>query len=500
MVGPASSSSSSSSNWRNPPTALQAKFNLTALPEDFEPTAEEKELLEMYETIRTYEKEAARLKEEAARAKLDAAAAKYEQQNQKEKAPKKKKKKKKLRKQESDGDIQMGDFNDDDSGGDDDEDDEDDAESDPEDIHQKREAKLAEWREEIAERNKEEAKEEEMRAKMLASNDDDMMDMGPSLKRKRHDGPEMEKNEASLIANIGQQATPPHEFSRKLDLKSWAGKLLFPADKTVSLWSPPASAMNPNDEALEFELSEFDISQARAKGNNTLAIKYMAPAESKRFSINIAAPGHRQYDSVLFHFNPRQFEKGGQLVLNSKQEGLWGQSVSVPLSRVPKIFGETACSLMIQIHDDGFDVYIEDRHCARLEHREPIPSSSGGKLFLQFPATDDYGSPERWSVYRVWWGHKEIMAKDDLTNVYGVNAYSGMHPVRQQACSRFCVSSRETLIGALVSLLCNRKNSLSRDSARFRRKPRWRCAAPSWSVRFTSTVATLVLRLRCPSM
>jgi hypothetical protein len=68
----------SSSSWRNPPAALQLKYNLTTLPDNFEPTAEEQELLEMYETIKQYEKEGARLKEEAARAKLKAAAAKYE--------------------------------------------------------------------------------------------------------------------------------------------------------------------------------------------------------------------------------------------------------------------------------------------------------------------------------------------------------------------------------------------------------------------------------------
>ena len=144
------------------------------------------------------------------------------------------------------------------------------------------------------------------------------------------------------------------------------------------------------------------------------------------FSFNIAGPSHRDYESVLFHFNPRQFEKGGQLVLNSKLDGLWGQSISVPLSRVPKMFGEISCTLIIQVHDEGFDVFLEDQHCARLEHRSEV--SAKGNLFLQFPATDDYGALENWSVFKVWWGHKAIMAKEDVSSVHGVNAFSGMHP------------------------------------------------------------------------
>merc|ERR1712070_387554 len=143
--------------------------------------------------------------------------------------------------------------------------------------------------------------------------------------------------------------------------------------------------------------------------------------------INIAAGDHRQYDSVLFHFNPRQFEKGGQLVLNNKQEGMWGQAVNVPLSRIPKIFGEISCTVMIQVHEEGFDVFIEDKHCARLEHRTDI--NIGDNLFLQFPVTDDRRKVENWTVYKVWRGHKKIMAKEDnLTDVYGVNAFTGMHP------------------------------------------------------------------------
>ena len=424
MTSPATSTSAS---WKNPPTAIQVKYNLTSLPEEFEPTAQEKELLEMYETFKQYEKEAARLKEEAARAKLEAAAAKYEEAHQTI-DKKVKKRKRHIENRPSEDLINQQDDDEDDYGSDPAEIDEEELQQ-PVSLAERRAAKLAQWQEELDETTREEREEEEMSERLLGDKqqDDDMDEV--LIKRKRPDF-DSDENKASLIANIITQETPPHEFSKTLDIKSGEGMILFPNENhTGHLWSPPSSAVNPNDEALAFTLGGFDLSKANlAQANNTVAIKFMVPSESKRFSVNIAGPNHRDYQSVLFHFNPRQFERGGQLVLNSKQEEMWGQAVNVPLSRIPKMFGETSSTLMIQIHNDGFDVFIGDKHCARFEHREDI--SNEQKLYLQFPATDDRGQVELWSVYKVWWGRKKILARNDLSDVYGVNAFVGMHPTK----------------------------------------------------------------------
>jgi Galactoside-binding lectin len=410
-----------SSSWKNPPSALQVKYNVISLPEDFNPTQQEKELLEMYETMKQYEKEAARLKEEAARAKLEAAAARYEESRN----PSSIVKKKKTKKKNTDEDHLMENLRNDDEIDDDDSDD-DDMESSS--FNERRVAKIDDSRDSLEETIKEERMKEELRFQMLGNDQlDDDLD-GAYIKKRRRLDIESEENKASLIANITPHETPPYEFSKRLEIKSWEGVILFPNESNSGQsWTPPASASNPNEDALAFELDDFDISKTKVgNGRNTIAIKFMAPPESKRFSINIAGPNHGSYHSVLFHFNPRQFEKGGQLVLNNKQEGMWGQAVNVPLSRIPKIFGEISCTVIIQIHDDGFDVFLDDRHCARLEHRENI--SGQNKLYLQFPATDDRGQKENWSVYRVWWGYKNLMAKDDLVDIYGVNAFVGMHP------------------------------------------------------------------------
>jgi hypothetical protein len=50
---------------------------------------------------------------------------------------------------------------------------------------------------------------------------------------------------------------------------------------------------------------------------------------------------------------------------------------------------------MIQIHGEGFDVFLNKKHIARLEHRRQIPERKPGDkkislFFLNFPATDDY--------------------------------------------------------------------------------------------------------------
>jgi len=270
----------------------------------------------------------------------------------------------------------------------------------------------------------EKEKEEKLRAELLSGNKSDDEDLGPSLmKRQRND------NDASLISNIKNQETPTHDFSKKFQIKTWEGKILFAAQDEESSWSPPLSASNPNDEALEFDLDSFDVEKAKKNGNNTVVIKYMAPHNSKRFSINISGGDHRQYDNIFFHFNPRHYEKGGQLVLNNKQEGMWGQATNVPLSRMPRIFGQKACTLMIQIHEEGYDVFVEEKHCARLEHRNDMKKIDN--LSLQFPATDDRGKAEKWTVYKVWWGHKKLMAQEDrLTGVGGANSFAGLHPKR----------------------------------------------------------------------
>lgn len=122
-------------------------------------------------------------------------------------------------------------------------------------------------------------------------------------------------------------------------------------------------------------------------------------------------------------------------MLNDRKEGMWGNDINVPLSTLPLMFGKVSCTLVIQIREEGFDVFVEGKHCARLEHRTDWNRAdlwSGntkrkGSLVLQFPSSDDYGNPENWRVFRVWWGRKAGMA-GDLNGVAGVQSYSAVPP------------------------------------------------------------------------
>lgn len=270
---------------------------------------------------------------------------------------------------------------------------------------------------------------------------------GPSIKKKRLREPsswDESKPAPSLIANIGGGITPPHDFSKKLGMSnaSLDGTVLFPKHAAAAAvqqpWQPPPKPRDFLDGCLELELYDFDpasLSESHTAGNNTLAIKFHAPDESARFSINIAAPQHDDYNNILFHFNPRHFQRGGQLVINDRKESMWGNDIAVPLSTMPLMFGKVSCTLIVQINEEGFDVFVEDKHCARLEHRTDLTHSSlwgddnkrKGSLFLQFPSSDDYGNPENWRVFRVWWGRKAGMAKS-LEGVAGVQSYSAVHP------------------------------------------------------------------------
>ena len=229
------------------------------------------------------------------------------------------------------------------------------------------------------------------------------MDTGPSIKKKRleSNNPWDEKPKPSLIANIGGNSTPIHDFSKKLGMSkiSLDGSMMFPFEGVLP-WEPPARPSDFLDGCLELELQDFDSSASSHRGNNTIAIKFHAPEETARFSINIAAPNHHNYNNILFHFNPRHFKKGGQLVINDRKESMWGNDIPVPLSTLPMMFGMKAVTLIVQINEEGFDVFMEGQHCARLDHWTPPPRGKG-PLFLHFPILDDYGNPDNWLVHRV---------------------------------------------------------------------------------------------------
>jgi hypothetical protein len=445
--------------WRSTPRSQEhaIKYNLNILPNDFEFTAEEKNLIQMYDTVKQFEREATRLKEKKARERIyshqsgaqkdtmgrsddndnddneEEENARDENKEEVKLSPKpvvpaanKKLKKGRSGKKRKSADVSSGNYEDSDMDSPAGSDDEGTATT----LAERRAAKLNALRDEVEEKKNamaaKEQLEEKLRKELLATNEDDGMDEERVLKRKKP-LPSQEEGQ-SILSKMMTSQTPPHEFSEKLGLKSWKGTVLFPVTPDQPTWSPPVSASKPNDGAFMVPLENFDITKAQiGEGPNTLALKFTAPSDANRFSFNIAGPRHDDFDSILFHFNPRQRQKGGQLVINDKQKGQWGRAVQLPLSQVPLIFGQPAVTMLVQINGDGFDVFIDEKHCVRLEHRTELPSKPC-TLYLQFPSCDDYGLLENWKVFKAWWGNKESMVKDDISGVAGVNTFDSVHP------------------------------------------------------------------------
>jgi hypothetical protein len=417
------------SNWKHPSVQHQQKYGLVDLPDDFEPTVEETMLLDMYKTVQTLDRQAAKLKEEAARAKLTAAEAEFNKRSKPKaisRAPKAVKKGEDVGIEDSLTAPDTGNV-DDEAGDEQDES----FEADRATLHERREARLEALRLEVEEAKQLKQTEEDALRQQLLQEQEPVLD-GPLLKRRKIDP--TDEPTKSLIANLTSAVTPPHDFSKKLNISVTQGRVLYPTSADQTKWSPPSTAQTPNEGAFTVRLTDFDMAKAQiGQGNNTLAIKFAALADAKRFSLNIATPENLpNMDSVLFHFNPRHFERGGQVILNDKNRGIWGQHLAIPLSQVPLIFGQTSTTLLMQITAEGFDVFLgQDHgegdglvHVARWEHRKEL---GNGDLVLQFPSTDDYGALENWFVYKVWWGHQPVRAKENA-QVAGVNNYNTDHP------------------------------------------------------------------------
>lgn len=218
------SGSASNLQWKAPSAAHQQKYSLQPLPEDFDPTEEEQKLLNFYDTIREYERQAARLKDAAARKRLADREAEFNKQKESEGAetPVRKKKKKKRPVEDNDNDMHDNESEDEsmDSAGSDEESDQDEHKS----SYDRREEKLQALREEIEAKKKmgamAEAEEDALRQELLTSSA--VEEEGPLLKRKKIESTQ----NSSLIDNISSLETPPHDFSKKLELSALHGTTL----------------------------------------------------------------------------------------------------------------------------------------------------------------------------------------------------------------------------------------------------------------------------------
>ena len=130
----------------------------------------------------------------------------------------------------------------------------------------------------------------------------------------------------------------------------------------------------------------------------------------------------------------------------------WGKAVTADLEMFPVVFGVKRAIMVIQVREEGFDLFLQGRenfgegggresrmvkgygdglmHCYRFEHRARLPAE-GDKLWLQFltHADDKKGENQNWTVHRMWWGKQTLFADVHPDgSVPGVNLQQQLHP------------------------------------------------------------------------
>lgn len=158
-------------------------------------------------------------------------------------------------------------------------------------------------------------------------------------------------------------------------------------------------------ENLEVTLPNF-ISQT---GNQTAVLTVSIESEAERWALNVLPPDHDESSNIWFHFNPRRRERGGELVLNDKNDSDWGKVQRVPLSKLPSpLFGLDNAELAFQFEqsDQETTVYValNRRPIVSWTLRTDNPPSPGSDIVLQAPRTDDFGNDEQLTIHSLWWG------------------------------------------------------------------------------------------------
>lgn len=277
----------------------------------FEHTPEEQSLLELYGTVRLFEKQCDKLKEEEAKAKLRARQEKFRRDQDQsgtdiqvdvtgsEPSPSSSNERiSKKPKLVSSMDISESDDNMSDGGADDDL-----PIGENEEMLQQKEIQRLE-----KQQNEEEQKEKERQERdRHLEEGNNINDSGFVVTKKDRPGT---YTRADLLGSVTSQSTPIHEFSKKFNLPrvGLAGSQVFPENTSQSpinesKWIPPSTASTPTDGDLRIELPDFDASSnsSISNGNNTLAIKFTAPQESSRFSLNVTTyTGHNEFSNILF--------------------------------------------------------------------------------------------------------------------------------------------------------------------------------------------------------
>eukprot|EP00752_Nemacystus_decipiens_P001974 g1898.t1 len=135
----------------------------------------------------------------------------------------------------------------------------------------------------------------------------------------------------------------------------------------------------------------------------TLVMRVTVPSHSNSWGINICPKNHKDFQEIVFHFNPRR----KFVAMNNREDNIWGQQEKYMLARWPDMFS-VSISVAVQIDRAGFHVAIDGKYCATFTHRTKLPPN-GEELALQVMTKDDYDTNLALVVHEIWWGHKDTM-------------------------------------------------------------------------------------------
>eukprot|EP00903_Cladosiphon_okamuranus_P008036 g7751.t1 len=135
----------------------------------------------------------------------------------------------------------------------------------------------------------------------------------------------------------------------------------------------------------------------------TLVMRVTVPAHSRSWGINISPRNHKDFEEIVFHFNPRR----RFVAMNNRESNIWGQQEKYMLPRWPEMFN-VSISVAVQIDRAGFHVAVDGKYCATFTHRTKLPQN-GEDLTLQVMTKDDYDTNLGLVVHEIWWGHKDTM-------------------------------------------------------------------------------------------
>lgn len=167
------------------------------------------------------------------------------------------------------------------------------------------------------------------------------------------------------------------------------------------------------DYALDVRLPSLGLEPGNSGGGgddpshlprDTLVVTASVPPDSPSYAVNLCPAEHGGGEEIWLHFNPRQFERGGSLVVDFKKDGEWVRGERRHLAPLPQLFGLERLQLAFHVSKDGVRVAANGFLFLQFGFRpeSQAPPAHNDEAAVHLPTCDDKGAPFRWTVHNVW--------------------------------------------------------------------------------------------------